>query len=110
MPSSPSTFRPFGRTPKDHQREYEQARGSPSKRGYGRDWQRVRAEHLKMEPVCRFCRERGDVVAAEVVDHIKTIEERPDLRLVHDNLRSLCLTCHNTRTAIERRTGRLPPP
>ena len=33
------------------------------------------------------------------VDHILTRRERPDLELVLDNLRSLCVTCDNRRHA-----------
>ena len=32
---------------------------------------------------------------ATMVHHIKSIEERPDLALDLDNLRSLCSECHN---------------
>ena len=35
---------------------------------------------------------------AEVVDHIKTISEAPELRLVWSNLRSLCKVCHDKHT------------
>jgi 5-methylcytosine-specific restriction endonuclease McrA len=34
-----------------------------------------------------------------MVDHIQTIVERPDLRLVDANLRSLCKPCHDAHTA-----------
>jgi 5-methylcytosine-specific restriction protein A len=45
--------------------------------------------------------EAGTIRAAEVVDHIRTIRDRPDLRLDHANLRSLCKPCHDARTARE---------
>jgi 5-methylcytosine-specific restriction protein A len=56
---------------------------------------------LAEEPLCRFCRERGVLTEATEVDHIRSIEERPDLRLVRKNLRPLCKPCH---------WGKFPPP
>jgi len=84
----------------------DQLRGSAAKRGYDRVWQRVRADHLRQEPLCRFCAQDGRVTPAEVVDHIEEIARRPDLRLNHGNLRSLCKECHDRRTGQARRTGR----
>jgi 5-methylcytosine-specific restriction protein A len=78
---------------------YDKNRGSASKRGYDRAWQKVRVQHLQMEPLCRFCKAQGLVKAAQVVDHIQTVRDRPDLRLDHANLRSLCESHHNARTA-----------
>ena len=85
----------------ERKRRFDKNRPSRSKRGYGRDWQRVRLAHLEMEPFCRFCKERNWLVAAQVVDHIISIEERPDLRLEHSNLRSLCKSCHDSRTSFD---------
>lgn len=81
-------------------------RGSAARRGYDAEWRRVRSEHLRMEPLCRFCKKEGRVREATVVDHITTISERPDLRLDHANLRSLCKPCHDARTARDQGWGR----
>lgn len=59
----------------------------------------MREEQLRREPLCRFHRERGKIVPATVVDHILSIEQRPDLRLELSNLRSLCKECHDRHTA-----------
>lgn len=80
-------------------RLYDDRRGSSSARGYGADWQRFRLAVLAAEPLCRFCAAAGRIVAANEVDHIKTIADRPDLRLVRSNVRSLCKRCHSGRTA-----------
>ena len=80
-------------------RSYDRLRGSAHARGYDRAWESVRSVHLQGEPLCRFCSEQGIVAAATVVDHIETIVDRPDLRLVDSNLRSLCEPCHNAHTA-----------
>jgi 5-methylcytosine-specific restriction protein A len=80
-------------------REWDRPRLSAWKRGYDDTWRKLRIMHLAREPLCRFCAEKGIVEPAEVVDHIETIEARPDLRLDDRNLRSLCVACHNRRTA-----------
>jgi len=46
-----------------------------------------------------MCEREGRIVAAEEVDHILTIADRPDLRLDPNNLRSLCHQCHAKVTA-----------
>ena len=84
---------------------FDAARGSASARGYDRAWQRVRLLVLAQEPLCRFCALLGLLVAAEVVDHILSVRERPDLRLDQGNLRALCKACHDSHTALQ--TGRL---
>ena len=82
-------------------READRQRGSRSARGYGRDWQRLRAVVLAEEPLCRFCKDAGLTVLAQVVDHVVPISEAPDLRLDRANLRSLCKSCHDRRTALD---------
>ncbi len=77
-------------------------RGSPAQRGYDRAWRRVRALKLSIDPLCELrthCPKFsfGSQIATEV-DHILTIRERPDLRLVFSNLRSACRSCHSART------------
>jgi 5-methylcytosine-specific restriction protein A len=111
MPMRPPVHRPAGAVdPVANRRAYEADRGSPTSRGYDGSWKRLRIQHLKAEPLCRFCRAMGRLVAAEVVDHIVDIQVRPELRLDPANLRSLCVPCHNRRTAQDtaaaRRGGR----
>lgn len=100
MPMRPPRLRPaHAPAPAEARRLHDARRGSSTARGYDRHWQKVRAVVLADEPLCRFCAERGRVTPAEVVDHIETIADRPDLRLVRSNLRPLCESCHNARTA-----------
>ena len=68
-------------------------RPSPSARGYDREWQAVRAEHLRMEPMCRICKRQQ----ATQVDHIRPIV-KGGARLNHANLQSLCAACHSRKT------------
>jgi 5-methylcytosine-specific restriction enzyme A len=81
---------------KRHSRQLSRQRLSPSKRGYGRDWQRTRELVLAEEPFCRECERKGWIRPATEVDHI-----RPLLRGgTHDrsNLRPLCAACHSRKT------------
>jgi 5-methylcytosine-specific restriction protein A len=72
-------------------------RGTPSERGYDRQWQHIRAMVLAEEPLCRGCIKKNYATAASQVDHIDGN--------VHNNLRTnlqpLCLSCHSKKTAIE---------
>jgi 5-methylcytosine-specific restriction protein A len=105
MPTRPPRFEPLGRkkAPEEKQRKklLDDRRGSSAARGYDSAWQRLRKRFLRKNPLCVFCMEQGLLTEAAVVDHIITISERPDLRLVWGNLRSLCKRCHDRRTAKE---------
>ena len=85
----------------EHTRAYNRRRGSASKRGYGRRWQRTRAAQLQREPWCRECRREGYTRPATQVDHIV-----PKARGGTDdpsNLQSLCGSHHSRKTALELR-------
>lgn len=86
---------------RERHRAHDQRRGSSTARGYDYAWQRLRLRKLKTDPLCAFHLERRETVLAQVVDHIKTIAEAPELRLVWGNLRSLCKPCHDKRTLSE---------
>lgn len=66
-----------------------------TQRGYGWNWQQLRKVILAEEPLCRFCLERGETVAAQEVDHIDGDSHNND----RANLRPLCRHCHLRRTA-----------
>jgi 5-methylcytosine-specific restriction protein A len=77
-----------------HYKSQDARRGSAAARGYGRRWQRIRADHLQLEPLCRFCRAEGRTTAATEVDHI----DGDSSNNAHTNLRSACKPCHSRRT------------
>jgi len=87
-------------------RYQDRDRGTPQERGYDETWRKLRAYVLRREPLCRFCSERGRTTPATVVDHIVPISQAPELRLEPSNLRALCESCHNARTAREQSFGR----
>jgi 5-methylcytosine-specific restriction endonuclease McrA len=70
----------------------------PPARGYDRDWERARAEHLEREPYCHRCAVRGIERRAQTVDHIEPIREAPERRLDPTNFQSLYWPCHNSKT------------
>jgi len=102
------------------------ARGTTAERGYARGWERVRlvcfirdqwrCVDCKWEPdIVRMCREAGlprppaDRILNELrlrfadgrthlhADHLRTVEQAPELRLDLDNLRTRCNHCNVSR-------------
>jgi 5-methylcytosine-specific restriction enzyme A len=61
-------------------------------------WKALRAYKRRQDPLCELCKAQGRIKAAEQVDHIEPLVERPDLAMVLENLRSLCMSCHSRRT------------
>ena len=90
----------------ERKRRFDETRGSPSERGYGPRWQRIRLVVLAREPLCRFCKEAGRIVAAGVVDHI----DGDTNNNADENLRPLCKRCHDKRTGRDQAWGRKAKP
>lgn len=59
-------------------------------------WKRKRSEILKRDRyVCRLCLHRGRLTTHNLeVHHIVPVELNQDLKLVDDNLISVCADCH----------------
>jgi 5-methylcytosine-specific restriction endonuclease McrA len=72
----------------------DQRRGSSVERGYDSVWNRVRKIKADLSPLCESCLIKNIERPMNVVHHIKTIEQYPELRLVLQNLLSLCTPCH----------------
>lgn len=69
------------------------------------DWQKVRGEVLRQEPLCRHCSKAGLTVLANVVDHIIPIKHGgAEFNL--ENLQPLCVACHNKKTKQEQEQRR----
>lgn len=73
-------------------------KGSAARRGYDREWSRIRAEYLRYHPFCQWpdC-ERPP----REVDHI----DGDTSNCVWDNLRALCPYHHKLRTARDQPGG-----
>lgn len=90
-------------------------------KGYGYRWQKARAAHLLLFPLCVFCQRAGRYVPAAIVDHIKApklgdakLSGEPERiadawRLFWDrsNWQSLCKTCHDSTKQRMEKGGRL---
>lgn len=65
---------------------------SSTQRGYGYDWQQLRARVLAEQPLCEACDDR--VTPATEVHHKRAIRDAPHLRIDRANLMSVCRECH----------------
>ena len=83
---------------------------SSAAKGYGYRWKMARADYLRRNPLCVFCKREGRVTAAALVDHV-TAHRLGDAKLSGDadqiakawklfwdrgNWQSLCTPCHNS--------------
>jgi len=76
------------------------SKASRHKRGYGSQWDKLRAHVLATEPLCRVCAGKGRVTLATNVDHVvaKSKGGTDDLA----NLRPLCDDCRRDKDAADR--------
>ena len=59
-------------------------------------WKNKRKQILRRDNYeCQRCKRNGEFSLAEVVHHIKHLDEFPELALTDENLESLCAACHN---------------
>ncbi|MCP4988411.1 MAG: HNH endonuclease [Colwellia sp.] len=65
-------------------------------------WRRLRNQFIRHNPICKHCEERNIVTSAYIIDHKIEIEDGGD-PWDPDNLQSLCLPCHNTKTGQEKK-------
>ena len=92
---------PKGRCPA-HRLEVDQARGTPSARGYDHAWTKLRAQVLRDEPDCQACGAEGQ--PSDHVDHIRPLSAGGTNE--RENLQRLCHRCHSVKTATEGGFGR----
>lgn len=74
---------------------------SSTKRGYGRQWNRISQRWRAQHPFCEECRRQGRLTLAECVDHIIPHKGAPTLLYDLNNLRSLCWKWHSRKTVLE---------
>jgi 5-methylcytosine-specific restriction protein A len=70
---------------------------------YAKRWKTIRAGQLSRQPLCQRCLFFGFITAGHHVDHVIAHEGEATLFFDKDNLQSLCLSCHSTKTASERK-------
>lgn len=62
-------------------------------------WARLREAKLNDTPLCEICARRGETEEAVAVDHFKPINQGGSPFPALSDLLSLCLSCHNEKTA-----------
>lgn len=68
---------------------------------WSKGWRKLREYYIRRNPLCLHCKQKGIYSPAVIVDHIVEIDDDYSRRLDKTNLQSLCLACHNTKTAKE---------
>lgn len=99
MPNRPPRFDRRNGRPAPERKPWATTTTPRRERGYGPEWDVLRAQVLREEPTCRLCRENRRIVPSTTVDHIVPkarggTNDRP-------NLQALCLPCHKSKTARE---------
>ncbi|PKG49280.1 MULTISPECIES: HNH endonuclease [Halomonadaceae] len=67
----------------------------------GAAWQRLRAQVIAEEPLCRHCLARGVVSPTTDVDHIHNGDGDYSDDNSRENLQGLCHECHSHKTRAE---------
>ena len=105
MPEAPKQHRLKTATPyraKAKRARPREHRQSSSARGYGRKWEAFRAAFLMSNPLCDFCKGKGIITPAQVVDHDIPHKGCPDL-FWNNTFTALCKPCHDqTKQRMER--------
>lgn len=65
-------------------------------------WKRLSIKKRTVTPFCENCEDHGVMKVADVVDHIVELEDGGE-PYEWSNLKSLCHSCHNNKTADEAR-------
>lgn len=75
-------------------------RGTRHSRGYGREWEKLRASVLQRdERLCQPCLKAGKVAPGTEVDHV--IPKARGGTDALENLQAICPPCHRAKTARE---------
>lgn len=87
------------RIQRERKARHDQKRPSARQRGYDSTWEREAKAFLSL-PQNEFCQCGAKAI---VVMHIKSIRQRPDLRMVKSNWKPGCQRCNAIDAANERR-------
>lgn len=64
-----------------------------------KEWRKCRDAYISQHPLCERCKQKGYIVAAEIVHHkIHLTAENfndPSVAYNFENLEALCFDCHN---------------
>jgi 5-methylcytosine-specific restriction endonuclease McrA len=76
-----------------------------------RAWKLTRIEKLYMNPDCEYHDvfypdDKGIIIPATEVDHVKSLSTHPELALTWSNLKSTCRSCHRKKTNLDKSIDR----
>ena len=66
-------------------------------------WIKIRDRRRIESPICVECEKQGKIRPMKIVDHVFSIEERPDLALEYSNTQSLCDYHHILKTNADKK-------
>ena len=89
---------------KANQKEYNKTRRTGGEFYNSGRWRKLRNRFIRENPICVECKNCGQIVEAQVVDHIQPIKDG-GAKLQMENLQSLCNFHHNQKTAREKKGG-----
>ena len=77
-------------------RDYDKRRDMQPWRKWYRtaSWLAIAAAQLRIEPLCRFCKAKGRIIAATVCDHVERHNGDP-VKFWNGPFQSLCASCHS---------------
>ena len=106
MPYSPPQHRPAyapsrEQVRKQGQKDYNRTKRKNQEFYDSTAWRKLSRLYRRLNPLCVDCKAKGIAKAVQIVDHVIPIEQGGE-RLAMSNLQSLCIACHNTKTAGER--------
>ena len=68
-----------------------------------KQWSKLSHRWLMLHPFCVSCEVHGVMRKGDLVDHIVELRDDFSKRLDESNLQTLCYSCHNKKTQIEKR-------
>jgi len=90
----------------DPKPKYERGKSAEYQHLYSWRWAKYSKNRLKRHPLCVTCLENGKTTAARVTDHIEVHKGLRSKFWNADNHQSLCVECHNKKTATEGAFGK----
>lgn len=103
MPVKPATHKPARTTARRHmvasEQESKTRKDSTNATGYGYKWQMASKAHLKANPLCVECENKGRITLASEVHHSQA--HRGNMAVFWDKSlwQSICHHCHSRLTA-----------
>lgn len=66
-------------------------------------WRKLSKYIRTKHPLCEVCENLDEAVGGQQVDHVREIQDHPELKYDFRNLQHLCIECHRIKTrAVER--------